>query len=140
MGGGRKPGIPGGDGRPSRDSEDQDDLDQYGIGQKDPVTGVYPFYDVPSYLERAQVGTPVNWSAIFAQWGLLVADFQDVYGIALMREFDRMTWVEFRLYVQGLMSSAIYLLVGQQRVMVGGSRIARYFAPSEPDPDDDEGG
>jgi hypothetical protein len=119
--------IPGSGGR--RDGGQPGDLealDQYGIGEKDPATGIYPSYDVPKgHAAEATVedGTPITWDAIAGQWPLIVADFSSAYGIRLVGA--SMRWPEFAWHIHGLLQTE--------------SRLSRFFAPPEPSPTDAEG-
>jgi hypothetical protein len=79
-------------------------LDQYGGGEKDPVTGLYEWYEVPDGVTKAQ--HTLSWDAVFDDdcWPLLVADFQSEYHINLRAVFRTQSWDWFTDCVAGLMS------------------------------------
>lgn len=91
-----------------------DAIDRYGVGEKDPITGLYESYDLPEGHE-AHGGETVAWQAILTRRPLLVADFASEYGIRLNGEMDRMTWREFADLTVGLLAAD--------------TRLARAFQP-----------
>jgi hypothetical protein len=90
---------------------------QYGVGQQDPETGFFEFYDVPEEVTAPSVSI----LDLLGEWPLLVPDFADAYQIRLHRETD-MTWAEFWDLLRGLLSRD--------------SRLQRRFAP-ELDPEEE---
>lgn len=90
---------------------------KYGYGRQDPYTGRFEGYDLPSghaASRSKEDAKGVEWSAVFGQLTLVIADFQDL-GIDLTAGLHRLSWVRFEALVQGL--------------MFADSRLARFFAP-----------
>ena len=85
-------------------SEGVDALDRYGIGEKDPVTGLYEAYDLPDG-SPAHAGEAVEWTAILTRWPLIVADFASEYRVRLHRELPDLSWREFRDLIAGLLAA-----------------------------------
>lgn len=125
MGGGAGPGSGGrrDGGQPQSDLEA---LDQYGVGEKNPVTGLYENYDIPEGHAANRVdegGTPVEWETLIGQWPLIVADFASEYGVRLPG--SSMRWPEFQWLLHGLFAAD--------------TRISRFFRPPDPDTPTEEG-
>jgi hypothetical protein len=81
--------------------------DRYGRGARDPVSGLYEWYEIPEDLARQRDGEAVSWEAILSHWTLIEADLQQQYGIdvedrALMRG---RTWRWLRLRIVGLLNT-----------------------------------
>jgi hypothetical protein len=111
-----RPGNVGRHGVGGQPLEGLEALDTYGIGAKDPVTGLYENYDIPAghpanRLEEA--GEAIAWPAIAEQWPLIVADFASEYGVRLPDVVMR--WPEFEWLVSGLFAVD--------------SRLRRHFFP-----------
>jgi hypothetical protein len=111
---------PGSSGRlPGGQTEQLSGLDaiaQYGIGERDPLTGLYEAYDIPeghAAQGGAEEGHPVTWTQLVEQWELIVADFTSEYGIDLRARRHTMPWRDFAIWAQGLMTAD--------------TRIARHF-------------
>lgn len=114
---------PGTSSRPSGGSPGQgqrryDHLAKYGRGRiVDEVTGQYEWYDTS---QADEAGQEVEWRDILGQWRLIVADFTSEYRIRLdVTSNDDLTWVVFRVHLQGL--------------MYADTRLARHFAPEPED-------
>lgn len=126
-------GSPGTDSRHGDGGQPVDRLAEYdrlgfGVGRRDPVTGIYEVYDVPEWYKAkrrheaaASEGGGIPWAEIFAQWGLLVADFASEYRIRLTTDIRCMTWREFKQLTRGLLAAE--------------TRLSRYFT-LPPDVDD----
>lgn len=80
---------------------------QYGVGQRDPLTGTYESYDFPdghpATLTEAEGATPVSWDTLRDKWPLIVADFSSEYTIRLAE--TRMPWPEFWWHLTGLLAT-----------------------------------
>jgi hypothetical protein len=101
----RPKSLSGGDEAGRRTGSGLDGIEQYGRGEKDPVTGLYDWYDLPEGHEaHAGQGKEVRLVDLFEQWPLLVADFADCH-IRLHRERDSLTWAEFKDVLVGLLQS-----------------------------------
>lgn len=92
-------------------------IEEYGWGEKDPLTGIYEGYDLPKQLRQS--GREVSWADLFAQWTLLEFTFHSALGIDLEDVWRRKSWRWFSVRVKHLLSTD--------------TPLARYFAP-----DDDE--
>lgn len=78
-------------------------LDKYGRGEKDPITGIYEWYEeVPAGLKRP--GKPIDWDDIFDCWELVEADFASHYHIDLEGAFRTRSWRWFAAMIAGLLS------------------------------------
>jgi hypothetical protein len=91
-------------------------FDQYGWGEKDPITGQYEGYDLPR--EVVPTGEPVGWNDIIAQWSLLEADFSSEYGVELEDAFLTRSWRWFTVKLSGLLAAD--------------TRLSRHFRPEPP--------
>lgn len=109
----------------STDSGDGDtgglgDIDRYGVGERDPVTGLYENYDFPAgHPATQEVDTetpPITWPAIFGQAELIEADFRSEYQLELTQVYRTATWRWFRVRVQGL--------------LYADTRLSRHFRPN----------
>jgi hypothetical protein len=80
---------------------------QFGVGEPDPDTGIYPCYDIPEGHAAKATGKGFEWSyqEITEHWQLIEADFLSEYGIRLHRERRSMPWREFDMCVNGLMAA-----------------------------------
>ncbi|QDZ15777.1 hypothetical protein FPZ11_14305 [Humibacter ginsenosidimutans] len=102
-------------------------FEEYGHGEKDPVTGYYEWYEAPPEVLK-QLTTPsvdVTWSMFFEAWGDMVADFQEKYGLDLehlARDYG-FTWRRFAFL-------AIGLLTPPASQFAPATRIYRRFAPA----------
>lgn len=75
-------------------------LDQFGRGEKDPVTGLYEWYD---YGTQQVTASGVGWSELIAEWRLIDIDFAKTYGVDLDDNLHRpFRW--FAARVAGLLS------------------------------------
>lgn len=79
------PGQPGG---PQGSGEDW--REPYGRGRKDPVSGLYEWYEIPDEVAQRERGEGVSWGQILQHWRLIEADLASEYGVdvedrALMR-------------------------------------------------------
>lgn len=71
---------------------------KYGVGEPDPVTGIYRVYEVP-----AEVTNPkVSILDLVEDWHLVVSDFAQLYSIRLATV--DMTWREFVVLLTGLLA------------------------------------
>ena len=79
-------------------------IEQYGRGEKDPVTGYYDWYDLPEdhAAHGGQGPQEVRFLDLIEQWPLVVADFADL-GVRLHQERDSLTWAEFHSLLSGLL-------------------------------------
>ena len=113
-----RPDVLGGAAGKSPDASPAVDIDQYGRGEYDPVTGLFEWYEVPpeqqARIEAA--GERVTWGRLLDLWGLVEADLQDrgidVDDRALM---GARSWRWLRTRIRGLLSTD--------------SRTARALAP-----------
>jgi hypothetical protein len=101
-----------------------DAIAQYGIGQRDPLTGLYEAYDIPAGHAAAQTqtpgerkGKPVTWPELIGQWSLLECDFGTQYGVELEDAIKIRTWRWFRVKCEGILAAE--------------TRINRYFFPPD---------
>lgn len=102
MGGGDQPGSTGRrTGGPPGDPE-ADALEQYGRGTKDPLTGLYEWYeDVSADLQGQGEGFSVL--SLVENWPLIAADFASEYGIRLA--LPGLSWHEFSNLLTGLLTA-----------------------------------
>lgn len=84
-------------------------FEKYGQGEKNPVTGLYEWYDLPPGIARGQ-GDPVTWPEIVEQWRLLEFDFHAILRVDLSDTLKVRSWRWFELRVQGLLASRHSLL------------------------------
>lgn len=102
------------------DPDDLDVLDQFGVGQRDPLTGLYESYDIPTghrLLTAEGEGRKVTWVEIFDNWDLIIPDWSAEYGHRLVAVKDEMRWPEFRAHLLGLLSAD--------------TRLSRNFQPKQ---------
>ena len=119
-----RPGNPGRHGGGGQPAEDLAALDDYGVGVKDPLTGLYESYDLPDghpAKRTDEEGAPLDWEVVAEHFELVAADFASEYGVRLLG--SGMRWPEFSWYVAGLWSCD--------------SRLRRVLAP-EPEPENDD--
>jgi hypothetical protein len=90
-------------------------VEEYGWGEKDPLTGLYEGYDLPKDLR--QQSRAVGWPELLAQWGLLEYSFHTVLGIDLEDAWHRKSWRWFAVRVKHLLSQD--------------TPLARFFAPDD---------
>jgi hypothetical protein len=103
--------VPGSAGGRDEGRRQFDHLAQYGRGRIiDDATGQYEWYDLP---DSQAGGEEVDWDEILAQPRLIAADFAAEYQIRLAQVGNRLSWREFAVLVEGLLSSD--------------SRLARHF-------------
>ena len=78
--------------------------EQYGRGERDPLTGLYEWYEFPpDFLEEDQA-QGISVLTLCEQWPLVVADFASEYGIRLATgEF--VAWREFEALLTGLLAA-----------------------------------
>jgi hypothetical protein len=75
--------------------------DQYGRGERDPVTGLYEWYEFPEQIRRQRAGEAVPWETLLTHWSLIEADLHSEYDIdvedrQLMRHRS-WRWLETRI-------------------------------------------
>ena len=80
--------------------------DQYGRGRRDPVTGLYEWYDIPPEVRQAEEAPELTWDSLLQHWALIEADLHQEYQVdvedrALMRARS-WRWLETRIL--GLLS------------------------------------
>lgn len=100
-------GAGGGEGKSGFDA-----IARYGVGEPDPVTGIYAVYDIPEEV----VAPKVSIAELIEDWVLVVADFATEYQVRLAVVTD-MTWREFVTLLTGLLStpdSRIYRTFAQK--------------------------
>lgn len=119
MGGRNRPGSRGRhSGGVPADGDGLDVLDQFGVGERNPLTGLYDTYNIPTgqQVNGAEGGTAeVSWDQILGCFDLIVPDFASEYGVRLVEVRATMRWGEFRTLLLGLLST--------------NSRVFRRFAP-----------
>ena len=106
------------------DSDDLAALDRYGIGERNPVTGLYESYDIPTghrLLSDEEEGTAVSWQQILECWDLVIPDWSSEYGHRLVAVKNEMFWSEFRAHLIGLLSAD--------------TRLSRHFRPRTSQPE-----
>lgn len=91
----------GGEGRPGSGGPQSGGLpdDVVGVGDYDPVTGLYESYEA---RHRAEQGASVSFDDVLAERDLLISDFASEYGIRLAQVLDTLPWREFTALVAGL--------------------------------------
>lgn len=121
MGGRWRPGS-NGPGQPGPAPSSAAGWDAYGRGHRDPITGLYEWYDVPE-TERPPEGPQLTWHDLtrYPRWLLVEADLQDcgvdIDDRALMRS---RTWRWLQVRIVGLLYKPE-------------TRIARMLAESQPE-------
>lgn len=126
---GERPG-PGSSGRPDGGLT-LGDLDQYGVGERNPVTGLYSAYNLPDGhpAEGREEGDypPPTWAELLDCFELIVPDFASEYQVRLTVARRSMGWCEFRSLLFGLLAAD--------------TRLARHFrAKRNPEDEQPEGG
>jgi hypothetical protein len=80
-----------------------DQVAQYGGGERDPITGLYEWYEeVPKELTGA--GGSVSWSEIIGNWDALEFSFTAI-GVDLEASFRCRSYRWFKAHVRGLLST-----------------------------------
>ncbi len=95
---------PPGSAQPRGAARGYDAIAQYGRGERDPISGVYEWYEIPQG-NPARGGQLVGWPEILTHWPLIEADLHSEYGIdtgagALLRP-----WPWLRTRIVGLLSA-----------------------------------
>jgi hypothetical protein len=90
-------------------------VEEYGWGEKDPLTGLYEGYELPRDLRES--GRAVSWPELLAHWSLLEYSFHSALGIDLEDVWRRKSWRWFTVRVKHLLSTD--------------TPLARFFAPDD---------
>ncbi len=91
-------------------------IEEYGWGDKDPITGIYEGYDLPPQLAR-RAGNAVTWPALLANWSLVVFTFHTALGVDLEDVWRVKSWRWFSARVRHLLSTD--------------TPLSRFFAPDD---------
>ena len=80
--------------------------EQYGRGNRDPVTGLYEWYEIPPEVREYEDQPELGWLDLLAHWTLIEADLHSEYGIdvedrALIRA---RSWRWLQARILGLLS------------------------------------
>lgn len=93
-------------------------LEQYGWGEKDPVTGFYEGYNLPKEL-AGKAGPSVSWAQIAEQWSLVEYCFHQILGVDLEPIWPSVTWRWFSARIRMFLATD--------------TPLAHYFSDDEPE-------
>lgn len=98
-----RPKSDGGVRPPERTEQGVEALEAYGVGAKDPLTGLYESYEAPPGKLAASVEPP-PWADLFEQWPLIEWDFTHHLNLDASKAIRAESFRWFTIRLMGLLS------------------------------------